>query len=138
MLNQVYTFAYSNDYTPAMPIVELGISLPKRSQADVTITALLDSGSDGTMLPVDLLDQIGAKPVGQGQIRGILGHSRPIELYLINCILVLISCTPFGRLALRPLKSRLLAATSSTIWWLPLMALPVLPKLREEGDCLGS
>ena len=84
MPNQVYTFAYSNDYTPAIPIVELGISLPKRSQADVTITALLDSGSDGTMLPVDLLDQIGAKPVGQGQIRGILGHSRPIELYLFK------------------------------------------------------
>lgn len=84
MPNQVYTFAYSNDYTPAMPIVEVGISLPKRSQADVTIAALLDSGSDGTMLPVDLLDQIGAKPVGQGQIRGILGYSRPIELYLIK------------------------------------------------------
>ena len=84
MLNQVYTFAYSNDYTPAIPIVELGISLPKRSQADVTITALLDSGSDGTMFPIYLLEQIGAKPVGQGQIRGILGHSRPIELYLIK------------------------------------------------------
>jgi predicted aspartyl protease len=84
MPNQVYTFAYSNDYTPAIPIVELGISLPKRSQADVTVNALLDSGSDGTMLPVDLLDKIGAKPVGQGQIRGILGHSRPIELSLIK------------------------------------------------------
>jgi predicted aspartyl protease len=84
MPNLVYSFAYSNAYTPAMPMVELGISLPKRSQADVTITALLDSGSDGTMLPVYLLDQIGAKPVGQGHIRGLLGHSRPIDLYLIK------------------------------------------------------
>ena len=84
MPNLVYTFPYNTVYTPAMPMVELGISLPKRSQAELTITALLDSGSDGTMLPLYLLDKIGAKPVGQGSIRGILGQSRPIDLYLIK------------------------------------------------------
>lgn len=84
MSNQVYTFPYNTDYTPAMPTIELGISLPRDSQESVSVIALLDSGSDGTMLPISLLEQIGAKPVGQGHIRGILGHSRPIELYLIK------------------------------------------------------
>lgn len=96
MPNQVHTFAYRNDYEPSMPIIELGISLPKRSQADVTVTALLDSGSDGTMLPVSLLEQINAKPIGQGHIRGILGHSRPLIFISSNCTSVRISYKLFG------------------------------------------
>lgn len=84
MPSQVYTFAYSIDYTPAMPLVELGISLSKASQPEVTIAALGDSGSDGTMLPLTLLEKIGAKPVGQGRVRGILRYSHPVDLYLIK------------------------------------------------------
>lgn len=84
MPDLVYTFPYNNNYTPAMPVIELVFSLPKRNQPDLTIMALLDSGSDGTMLPVYLLDKIGAKPVGQGGVRGILGYSRSVDLYLIK------------------------------------------------------
>lgn len=38
--------------------------------------ALMDSGADGTLVPIDLLEQVGARQVGTARIRGILGQSQ--------------------------------------------------------------
>ncbi|MFN8439198.1 MAG: aspartyl protease family protein [Caldilineaceae bacterium] len=67
-----------------MPVIEVGVSLPKYNTAEVTITALLDSGSDGTLLPVDLLESIGAKPIGPARIRGLWSSSRSASMYLVK------------------------------------------------------
>ena len=46
--------------------------------------ALVDSGADGTLVPVDLLDEIGARLVGAARIKGILGDSQVADIYLVS------------------------------------------------------
>lgn len=87
MTNLVYSFEYNRDYEPPAPILEVGISLPRQDQPTVTISGLLDSGSDGTMLPISILENIGAKPVGRGRIRGILGNSTAASIFLVKLYL---------------------------------------------------
>ena len=87
MNKRIYTYNYSNDYEPAMPVMEVGISLPKRDTAEITVSALLDSGSDGTLLPVDVLESIGAKPVGPARVHGLWGGSRSANMYLVKLYL---------------------------------------------------
>jgi len=71
MSKRVYTYTYSEEYDPPMPVMEVGVSLPKQSVAEVTTLALLDSGSDGTLISIDLLESIGAKPVGPARVHGL-------------------------------------------------------------------
>ena len=82
MSKLLYTYEYSTDYEPPMPVAKVGISKPGRTEAKVLVTALIDSGSDGTLMPLDILESADAKYVGDAYIRGILGHRQAVELYL--------------------------------------------------------
>jgi predicted aspartyl protease len=79
-----YSFPYSADYNPSMPMIEVGISLLQQTQPAITIMALVDSGSDASLLPVSVFDLIRAIPVDKVRIRGILGQSYPANLYSVN------------------------------------------------------
>lgn len=87
MNSLIYSFEYSNEYEPPAPILEIGISLPRQDQPNLFINGLIDSGSDGTMVPITFLESIGAKPVGRGRIRGILGNSQSANIYLVKLYL---------------------------------------------------
>ena len=50
----VHTYEYDISYIPAMPVVELVVG--KASSAPVlSLKALVDSGSDGTIIPLEHL-----------------------------------------------------------------------------------
>jgi len=84
MNKRVYTYTYSEEYDPPMPVIEVGVSLPKQNAAEVTTLALLDSGSDGTLISIDLLESIGAKPVGPARVHGLWGGSQAATMYLVK------------------------------------------------------
>lgn len=84
MSKRAYSFDYNPEYDPPMPIIEMGVSLPKRSHAELAVSALLDSGSDGTLLPIDLLESIGAKPIGPARVHGLWGGSRSANMCLVK------------------------------------------------------
>lgn len=42
---RLYTYPYSDDYSPPMPVVELGVGWPGSHQPAQTIVAVLDSGA---------------------------------------------------------------------------------------------
>lgn len=67
-----------------MPVIEIGVNVPGQGQAAEILTAVVDSGSDGTLIPIDILEKIKARYVGDGRIRGILGNSQPVQIYLIS------------------------------------------------------
>jgi predicted aspartyl protease len=84
MGEKVYTYPYSHDYHPSMPVIEVGLNVPGRSQAEKLLAALIDSGSDGTLIPIDVLEEVGARHVGNARIRGILGDSQPVDIFLAS------------------------------------------------------
>jgi predicted aspartyl protease len=83
MNKRVYSYAYDETSDPAMPVVEVGLSLLQQTEAETHLTALIDSGSDVTLMPLDALESLGAKPIDKVRIRGILGYSQQASLYLI-------------------------------------------------------
>lgn len=84
------TYHYDTSYDPAMPVLTVRLRSLYPDSQEAQISALVDSGSDGTMLPMSVLRQIKARQVGEGVIRGVTGGSRMVGLYE-----VLIQIGPF-------------------------------------------
>ena len=81
---RVLTFAYDSAYSPSMPVVDLNVSRPGSRRSDQIVTAVVDSGADGTLLPIDVLEAVGAGYVGEAVIRGISGSRQQVSMYLVS------------------------------------------------------
>lgn len=81
-MTQIYSYPYNiEDYSPSMPVVEVGIRPHRKSATEVFTVAALDTGSDATLIPAQILHQIGAEYVRQGYLRGISGQRQSVKLY---------------------------------------------------------
>jgi predicted aspartyl protease len=80
----VYSFDYSTTYEPAAPVVDITIRKAGRSRSEITLSALVDSGADATMLPITALQATKARYVETRQMRGIIGTAYPVDLYLVT------------------------------------------------------
>ncbi len=78
----MYSHDYTTDYEPAMPLIEIGIGL-ERGPSVITLSAIVDSGADATMVPLRYLDRIGAIPSTEKWLRGITEGRYRVELYTI-------------------------------------------------------
>lgn len=61
----VYSHEYDTRYDPAMPAVDVEVGLAGRNGA-VTLTALVDSGADATLIPLRELQQVGVQQLSSG------------------------------------------------------------------------
>ncbi len=76
-------FPYDEKYDPAMPVVE--VVLDGYAGLDSkAVTAIIDSGADGTMLPIDVLEALGALYQDTVQMRGVLGESERVDRYTVG------------------------------------------------------
>jgi predicted aspartyl protease len=78
----VYSYDYDSSYIPAMPIVELQIGRPEAEPA-FDLLAIIDTGADATIIPVAILEQIGARKIGKTWMRGTTGNRIRVQLYAI-------------------------------------------------------
>jgi len=83
-MSNLYTYPYDSAYVPPMPVVDITITSPGQQQISATITALVDSGADATLIPINVLEQVGARYVDKARIWGILGHSQAVDVYLVT------------------------------------------------------
>lgn len=81
---KLYTYSYSADYDPSMPVVDITLVAPHSGEAIGPEIALVDSGADGTLVPVDLLEQIGAVSIATGRLIWLWKESRPVNIYLVQ------------------------------------------------------
>jgi predicted aspartyl protease len=73
-----------HNFDPAMPILDVGISRPGAPAPAVFVEAIIDTGADGTMIPLHLLHAIGVPTVGSAFIRGITGKRQQVEFYVVT------------------------------------------------------
>lgn len=76
------SFHYDAAYDPPAPVIEMGISHHSANSPQQTVTALVDSGADVTMIPLDLLKQSGASYVEQRSLRGVTGATIQVHRYV--------------------------------------------------------
>ena len=76
------SYEYDANFTPAAPVAIIGLGPSGEVQIRQQVTALLDSGADGTMIPVDWLLAAGARFVEQRRMWGVVGNAVIVNLYL--------------------------------------------------------
>jgi len=77
-----YFFDYSRTYNPAAPVVQ--VTLRTRHGASDRLSAFLDTGADGTIVPLTILRQIGARYNDKRNLFGATGAGQLVGLYPIH------------------------------------------------------
>ncbi|MEZ4705732.1 MAG: retroviral-like aspartic protease family protein [Caldilineaceae bacterium] len=68
------------DYYPAAPVADIVVT----AQISVTLSALIDSGSNGSMIPFNVLAEVGAEYVETRRVRGVFGHVQVMNVYFVD------------------------------------------------------
>lgn len=76
-------FPYDITYDPALPVCALTLTAKPTGQ-QVELTAIIDTGADGTIIPIQYLRQIGARRAFETGLRSQWGERRTVFLYLVD------------------------------------------------------
>ena len=77
------TFPYDETYDPAAPVCQINLSVASTGLS-VSLPAIIDTGADATIVPLEYLRQIGARRVFEAGLRSQWGERRRVYLYLID------------------------------------------------------
>jgi predicted aspartyl protease len=77
-------FSYDYDTTypgPALPVVDLIVRNVAETNNSMELSAMVDSGADGTMIPLRTLQRLKARKVDQKRMRGVSGILFQVSVY---------------------------------------------------------
>lgn len=77
-------FPFDATYDPPFPAIEVVLRNDDRDRRTDVLPALLDTGSDGTLVPVDRLWEIRATPLSDARIRSHWGEMRRVQLFSVD------------------------------------------------------
>jgi predicted aspartyl protease len=77
----IQTFDYNRDFSPAAPFVEVEVNNYDAEGTPVIINAQIDSGADATMMPIAVLEEVGALFEATHQARDFSGRLHLVDLY---------------------------------------------------------
>ena len=77
-----YLFDYSQEYDPSAPLIELTVLV--KGGGSETVIAFVDSGADGTIIPLRLLQKLGARYSDQRLLIGTTGKSQVVGLFPVT------------------------------------------------------
>lgn len=77
-------YSYDRSYRPAFPAVEVILHNLENGRHTTSLPALLDSGADGTLVPLTYLEEILAPVITEARIRSHWGEWRNVEQFLVE------------------------------------------------------
>lgn len=77
-------FQYNLDYYPPIPVAEVTFITASESLRAGPFLATIDSGADGTIVPINHLTEIKASPTVDMMMRSQWGERRKVLLYLVD------------------------------------------------------
>ena len=75
---------YDATYHPPAPVLSLRLAAPGEPPQVRPLSALVDTGSEGTLFPTHYLEQVEAIDVGDAILHGVLGEAREVHLYEVD------------------------------------------------------
>jgi predicted aspartyl protease len=75
------------NFDPAMPILDIGLSQPEARTPAIFAEAEIDTGADGTLIPIHFLESIGAPAAGAAFLRGVTGDRRRVKFHMVTLYL---------------------------------------------------
>jgi predicted aspartyl protease len=77
-------YTYCQDYQPAFPALEIVLLNDDESLRSGPISALVDTGSDGTLVPISYLKDLQVVPLRDVTIRSHWGERRSVQLFVVD------------------------------------------------------
>lgn len=77
----IYSLEYDTNYIPSAPVAEIRVSKSYRSSVEVDLVALIDSGADATLLPINALQRVRAIQTGSRFMQGVTGTRISVDTY---------------------------------------------------------
>lgn len=77
-------YSYDASYRPAFPAVEVVLHNLENERQTKPLSALLDSGADGTLVPLQYLEEVLAPVITETRIRSHWGEWRYVEQFLVE------------------------------------------------------
>jgi hypothetical protein len=75
---------YTTAYTPPAPVLNIRLAAPGDAPRVGPLSAVVDTGADGTLIPTEYLEQVEAVGVGDAFLHGVLGETREVHLYEVD------------------------------------------------------
>jgi predicted aspartyl protease len=75
---------YDSSFVPPAPVLHIRLASPGESPQGESLAGIADTGSDGTLVPVRILEAIEAIDVGEAILYGVLGETRNVHLYEVD------------------------------------------------------
>ena len=76
--------SYDLSHSPPIPVLRLSLSAPAEAPRLGPVTAIVDTGADGTLIPSDYLEAIEAIGSGEAILHGLLGETRAVQLFEVD------------------------------------------------------
>ncbi len=76
-------FPYDTTFEPAMPLCEVTLAV-SATEERVTLSGVVDTGADATLIPLKHLRALGARRVFEAGLRSQWGERRIVFLYLVD------------------------------------------------------
>lgn len=77
-------YRYNRQVTPPAPFVYVTVRLPGAEGPGVNYPAQIDTGASRSIIPGQLVEELGLTSVRQTQVMGFGGHVSPVPTYLIE------------------------------------------------------
>lgn len=77
-------YPYDDGYEPPFPVLSVALTNSEEGLRTTTENALIDTGSDGTLVSMALLEDILAPVLTETRIRSHWGEWRPVQLFLVD------------------------------------------------------
>lgn len=78
-------YRYDRSYHPPVPAIEIRIGSPEQPTTVGPLSAIVDTGADGTLVPVRYIRELPSLPaVDRKTLRSQWGESRVVRTYLVD------------------------------------------------------
>ena len=81
------TEPYNRLAQPPAPILSIRLRALSSDQSTDPLPALIDTGADATLIPIDTLLAIGAEETSPGWLRSFSGERVPVALYFVDVLI---------------------------------------------------
>ena len=76
-------YRYDATYDPPIPVCNVTVIAPATNQS-AELTAIVDTGADGTIIPIQHLQRIEARRAYEASMRSQWGERRSVFLYVVD------------------------------------------------------
>lgn len=83
-MSNLLTYEYNRAYLPAAPFIPITVDGYDPTKPPVTLSGFVDTGADGTLLPIDVLSAVGAEYEDTVLLRGSTGAAQRLDRYTVR------------------------------------------------------